>query len=76
MAGSIHFRPAPGNRGTEVRFNQKVNPPGGQLAILVARLFGDDPAARVRESLRRLKQLLEAGEVPTTEGQPSGRAGS
>lgn len=73
VAGSIHFRPAPGNRGTEVRLNQKINPPGGQLAILVARLFGHDPAARVREDLRRLKQLLEAGEISTTEGQPSGR---
>lgn len=76
VACSIHFRPARGNRGTEVRINQKINPPGGQLAIQVARLFGHDPTACIREDLRRLKQLLEAGELPTTEGQPSGRPGS
>jgi hypothetical protein len=28
---------------------------------------------QVREDLRRFKALMEAGEVPTTEGQPSGR---
>jgi len=32
----------------------------------------ESPAARLREDLRRLKQWLEAGEEPTTEGQPSG----
>ena len=31
------------------------------------------PQMMVREDLRRFKQLLEAGEIPTTEGQPSGR---
>ena len=30
--------------------------------------------ARLREDLRRFKQLLEAGEVATTAGQPRGRA--
>jgi len=29
----------------------------------------------VRESLRHLKQLIEAGEIPTTAGQPSGARG-
>lgn len=29
----------------------------------------------MRESLRHVKQLLEAGEIPTTIGQPVGRRG-
>jgi len=29
----------------------------------------------VRESLRRLKLLMEAGEIPTTAGQPVGSRG-
>lgn len=72
-AGSVHFEPAPGGRGTEVRVNWKVNPPGGALAALAARAFGADPATETREDLRRFKQLMEAGELPTVHGQPSGR---
>lgn len=72
-AGSIHFEPAPGNRGTVVRVNQKFDPPGGKLGIAVARLLGADPHTQTRESLRRLKQILEAGEIATVQGQPSGR---
>jgi len=37
-------------------------------------MTGQDAATEVREDLRRFKQLLEAGEVATTEGQPRGRA--
>lgn len=72
-AGSVHFVEAPGGRGTEVRVSQKMNPPGGKLGVAVAKLFGADPASQTRGNLRRLKQILEAGEVPTVEGQPSGR---
>ncbi|MBX6316485.1 MAG: SRPBCC family protein [Isosphaeraceae bacterium] len=72
-AGSIHFDPAPGGRGTEVRINQKFDPPGGKLGLAVAKILGFDPRRQTRENLRRLKQLLEAGEIATTEGQPSGR---
>jgi uncharacterized membrane protein len=39
----------------------------------VAWLLGHDPAATIREDLRRFKQLMEAGEVPTIEGQPRGK---
>jgi hypothetical protein len=27
----------------------------------------------IKQELRRLRSLLETGEIPTTEGQPSGR---
>lgn len=73
-AGSVHFVAAPGGRGTEVRVNQKFNPPGGKLGIAVAKIFGHDPATVTRENLRNLRALMEAGEIATTSGQPSARA--
>jgi uncharacterized membrane protein len=40
---------------------------------MVAAMFGREPSQTIREDLRRLKQLTEAGEVPTTAGQPRGK---
>jgi uncharacterized membrane protein len=73
-AGSVHFEPAAGGRGTVVRVVLKYDPPAGKLGALVARLFGESPEQQVEEDLRRFKQLMEAGETLTTAGQPSGRA--
>jgi uncharacterized membrane protein len=75
-AGSVHFVPAPGGRGTEVRVSLKYDPPAGVVGATVAKLFGENPEQQIEEDLRRFKQVMEAGEVPTTEGQPSGRAAS
>lgn len=72
-AGSVHFSPAPAGRGTEVRVTLKYDPPAGKVGAAIARLFGQDPARQVEADLTRFKQLMEAGEVPTTAGQPSGR---
>ncbi len=47
--------------------------PAGEMGRMVARAFGQDPEQRLAEDLRRVKQILEAGEVPTIEGQPMGR---
>lgn len=71
--GTVRFEPAPGNRGTEVRVSLSYSPPAGKLGATVARLFGENPEQQVRDDLRRFKSLMEAGEIPTTEGQPSGR---
>ncbi len=38
----------------------------------IAKIFGKDPETELANDLRRLKQLLEAGEIATTEGQPRG----
>ncbi len=72
-AGSVHFTPAPGGRGTEVEVVMKYDPPAGKVGSLIAWLFGKEPGQQVQEELRRFKQLMETGEVPTTEGQPSCR---
>jgi hypothetical protein len=44
----------------------------GKLGTAVAKLFGEEPGQQLDEDLRRLKCLMEAGEIPTIEGQPSG----
>ena len=72
-AGSVHFVPAPGGRGTEVRVSLKYDPPGGKIGIEVAKLFGEDAESQVQHDLTRLKLVLEAGELSTTYGQTSGR---
>lgn len=72
-AGSVNFKPAPAGRGTCVEVTFNYNPPGGVAAVFIARLFGSEPGQIVEQNLRRLKQLFEAGVVPTIEGQTSGR---
>ena len=71
--GQVDFRAAPGDRGTEVQVTLTYRPPAGRLGASVARLLGEEPAVQIGEDLRRLKRLLEVGELPTTEGQSSGR---
>jgi uncharacterized membrane protein len=72
-AGSVQFKPAPGGRGTEVRVRLQYDPPAGKIGATVAWLLGHEPSQTIREDLRRFKQLMEAGEIPTTEGQPRGK---
>jgi uncharacterized membrane protein len=71
-AGSVRFTPAPGGRGTEVKVTLSYNPPAGKLGALVAGLFGEGPSRQVADDLRRFKQIMEAGEVPTNERRPAG----
>lgn len=61
--GTVRFRPAPGDRGTEVHVDLRYDPPAGRLGSLVAKLFGEEPSQQVDGDLRRLKQVLETGEV-------------
>lgn len=70
--GRVRFDKAPGDRGTEVRVEVGYRPPGGQIGAAAAWLMGQAPEQRIQEDLRRLKQLFELGETPTTEGQPAG----
>ena len=74
-SGSVEFRADPQGRGTFVRANVQYAVPGGPLATGLAALFGKHPEFVVREDLRRFKQLLETGEVPTTRGQTHGPRG-
>ena len=71
--GMVSFEPASGGRGTIVRVEMLYVPPAGKVGVWIARMFGEEPALQVADDLRRLKQLLETGEVTTTLGQPSGK---
>lgn len=71
--GSVRFVPAPGGRGTEVHVTLDYKTGAGALGRAVAKAFGEEPEQQIRRDLHRFKQLMEAGEIPTTEGQPSGR---
>jgi len=72
-AGSVHFTPAPGGRGTEVRVVLKYDLPAGKVGAALARIFRYAPEQQIADELGRFKKLMETGEIATTQGQPSGR---
>jgi len=73
IESEIYFKPAPSNLGTVVSLSIDYDVPGGKLIEFAAKLTSEDPASLIRNNLRRLKAYLETGEIPTTEGQSSGR---
>jgi uncharacterized membrane protein len=75
-AGSVRFERAPGGRGTFVRVTMEYQPPGGFFGASIAKLLGEEPEIQVQRDLYRFKQVMETGQVVTTEGQPAGRASS
>ena len=74
--GAVVFEPAPGGRGTIVRVQMDYDHPGRIAATPLSRIFGKHPRQIIYKSLRRFKQLMEVGEILTTEGQPAGRQAS
>jgi uncharacterized membrane protein len=76
-AGSVTFAPARGDdRGTQLTVTLQYEPPAGKFGRLVAAAFGREPSQTIREDLRRLKQLLEAGEIAKAAGSPGVSAGA
>ena len=71
-AGTVRFEAAPGDEGTEVTVQLEYDAPGGRFAALLAKLTGEEPEQQVAEALRRFKALMEAGEIPSVEGQSAG----
>ncbi len=63
-SGKIEFRDA-GQRGTVVRATIAYEPPGGVIGKALAKLFQREPRIQSRRDLRRLKQLMETGEIAT-----------
>ena len=62
-SGVVRFVRAPGDRGTEVHLDLSYDPPAGAIGATIAKLFGREPSQQVDGDLRRLKQVLETGEV-------------
>ena len=64
--GRIEFRDAPADRGVELHATIVYEPPAGALGKVVAELFQKEPGMQAKRDLRRLKMLLETGEIATT----------
>ncbi len=74
-AGVVLFEELGGaaaGRGTVVRVIIDLVPNGAGLGRAVGRALRASTEQQVREDLRRFKCLMEAGEVPSTAGQPAG----
>lgn len=64
-SGRIDFQDAPGSRGTWVSATILYDPPAGLVGKVIAKMFQREPAIQARRDLRRLKQLMETGEIAT-----------
>jgi uncharacterized membrane protein len=71
-AGSVLFEDATGGRGTIVHAVFELQPAGAFLGRALGRVLNPLTKHQVKEDLRRFKQLMEAGELPTTDGQSAG----
>lgn len=71
-AGSVRFEDAPGG-GTEIHVSLNYEPPAGPAGRAAAKVLSPVSSRVLEQDLRRLKSLLETGEIPTVEGQPDGR---
>jgi uncharacterized membrane protein len=72
-AGMVLFADAPGDRGTEIHVRLNYASPAGRAGAIVAKLLGEEPKVQVKDDLRRLKQVMEAGEVVRSDGTPEGQ---
>lgn len=72
-SGSVRFRPAADDRGTLVTLSLTFEPPGGKLASATLEKLDIVPETLAGHILGRFKSLVESGEIPTLERNPSGR---
>jgi ATP-dependent Clp protease, protease subunit len=70
--GSVFFRHLTARNLTEVKIIMSYRPPLGPAGEAVAKLIGRLTELQIREDLRAFKTVAEAGEKPTTTGQPVG----
>jgi uncharacterized membrane protein len=70
-AGTVFFEDAPAGRGTVLRVNLELSLASG-LGQAIGKVLKPLTKQQVREDLRRLKGLLETGEIPTIDGQTHG----
>lgn len=72
VSGFVAFRAASANRGTLVKVEMNLRPPAGRLGLNAAKMLGKHPEFLIKQDLRRMKALVETGEIPTTDGQSHG----
>ena len=71
-AGSVRFKSLGHDRGTLVSISLKYNPPAGKVGATIASLLGSGLQQELDRDMRGFKSYMEAGELPTTQGQPHG----
>ncbi len=71
--GRVWFVPAPDGVSTEVHVLIVYDLPGGALGKAAAKYFGEEPHQQLDDDLRRLKQVLETGEIVRSDGAPWGK---
>lgn len=69
--GRVELLPAPQDRGTEIRAELRWR--SGPVRRLLGLAGGHDPDLSLRSALRRIKSLIETGQVLDTRHDPSGR---
>jgi uncharacterized membrane protein len=62
-AGTVRFREAPGDYGTEIRVDLEYEPPFGKIGSKLAMMFREEPGQQVEDDLRHFKQIMEIGEI-------------
>jgi uncharacterized membrane protein len=71
QGAGVRFEKAPGDRGTEIHVEIDEGA-GGRVGELVQKVKGAIPRARVKDDLRRFKQMIETGEIPRSDAAPEG----
>jgi uncharacterized membrane protein len=71
--GMVRFEPRLSGPGAIVRVTMQYTPPTARFLVLADPVLEIVSEHQLKEDLRRLKSLMETGEIPTIEGQPSGR---
>ncbi|MFP4599886.1 MAG: SRPBCC family protein [Persicimonas sp.] len=71
--GMVEFKPSPDGDGTEIHAHIVYYPPAGKVGQTIGRFLKGTSEQLIKQDLRRFKQFMEIGEVPTVDGQTSGR---
>ena len=70
--GLVELAPAPQDRGTEIRAELRWR--SGPLRRALGLAYATDPDLGLRDALRRIKSLIECGQMIETRHDPSGRS--
>lgn len=71
-AAHLRFVKAPADQGTEVHVALSYEPKAGKVGDALAKALGGDPMQKVKDDLRRFKQVAETGQVVCSEANPDG----
>jgi uncharacterized membrane protein len=68
----VTFTDAPGDRGTEIHVQLPSS--DGSLGRLIGKVTAVPALAKVKDDLRRFKQLVETGEIARSDSTPEGES--